>query len=264
MRLPITSGNSFYKMKSRFQHPTLILRDKTIRLLVSGNYKSRFASLLPEILNPSTWLDFWFVKPMNGQSCRIKHLVRLADSFSPTIAIETGTYFGTSTPFLSRLVDGKTFTIESDSQLFQKAKERLNNESKYIEVIHGDSTEEMREILKKVPKEFERVIAYLDAHWYARVPTREEIEILFNWGGSWIAIIDDFQIISDSGYTYDKYGDQIVGKDMVPRHPGIEVWVSQVNSEFETGAKRGTGYVFSPGTRAKLTELAMRDLVQIL
>ena len=161
-------------------------------------------------------------------------------------------------------MSGRTYTIEANPEYYKKAMNRLKGDLEHIEVVLGDSTLEMKSILERYSNQTESILAYLDAHWYKNVPTRKELELLLNWGGKWIAIIDDFEIPSDSGYTFDKYEDQIVGIGMVPIGVDLEVWVSTVNSRNESGAKRGTGYVFSPGTRSQLSELALKDMVKIL
>ena len=223
-----------------------------------------FVSLLPQILEPVDWLDEWFMKPFNGQSQRIKHTVRLADSFRPTIAIETGTYYGTSTTFLSRLVSGDTYSIEANQKYFDYSKGRLEHEKGRIHLLYGDSSTEMPRILGAIPPSQNRILAYLDAHWYENVPTQQEIESFVNWGGEWMAIIDDFEIPSDRGYKYDKYEKVTVGLDLIPKGKNLEVWVSGLDSEYETGAKRGTGYVFTKQTRLGLSDLGLEGLIQIL
>jgi len=223
-----------------------------------------FVSLLPQILEPVDWLDEWFMKPFNGQSQRIKHTIRLVDSFKPTIAIETGTYYGTSTTFLSRLVSGVTYSIEANPKYFEYSKNRLANEKSRIQLVSGDSSLELPRILKAIPTSSNRILSYLDAHWYENVPTQQELESLINWGGGWIAIIDDFEIASDPGYKYDKYEKVTVGLELIPKGKNLEVWISALGSEYETGAVRGTGYVFTKQTRLSLSELALEDLVQIL
>jgi hypothetical protein len=222
-----------------------------------------FVSLLPQILEPVDWLDEWFMKPFNGQSQRIKHTIRLVDSFKPTIAIETGTYYGTSTAFLSRLVSGVTYSIEANPKYFEYSKKRLANEKGTVHLVFGDSSSELPRILEDISSSSNRILAYLDAHWYENVPTQQEIESLMNWGGGWIAIIDDFEIPSDPGYKYDKYEDVTVGLNLIPKGKNLEVWVSGLDSEYETGAIRGTGYVFTKQTRLGLSELALEDLIQI-
>ena len=236
---------------------------KLISKLVRVINVAHFVSLLPEILEPSEWLDEWYMKPFNGQTQRIRHLVRLSDSFSPTIAIETGTFYGTSTPFLSRLVSEKTYSIEQNERFYNFAVRRLYDQSDKIKIIKGNSIVEMPKILSTISPTKHRILAYLDAHWTENVPTNLELQALIEWGGPWIAVIDDFEVSIDSGFAFDSYGDQIVGLEMVPKLPGLEVWVSSVNSNLETGAVRGTGYIFGLETRNQLSELALVDLVQI-
>jgi hypothetical protein len=86
---------------------------------------------------------------------------------------------------------------------------------------------------------------------------------LVAWGGEWIAIIDDFQVPQDSGYFFDQYGEVIIGKSQVPKFPTIRTFSPSVNSSQETGARRGTGYIFYGDAFSLLSEstkLLMREL----
>ena len=54
-------------------------------------------------------------------------------------------------------------------------------------------------------------MAYLDAHWENFLPTTQEINDLIEWGGTFIAIVDDFQVPGFPEYGFDMYGESIVG-----------------------------------------------------
>ena len=88
-------------------------------------------------------------------------------------------------------------------------------------------------------------MAYLDAHWENFLPTTQEINDLIEWGGTFIAIVDDFQVPDFPGYSFDMYGESIVGPAIVPKSPEITLWLPNESEKNETGARRGTGYVIS-------------------
>ena len=209
-------------------------------------YFSRFWTiLLASHFKPYIYADQWNMQPFNGQIQRAKQIRQLAEEFKPTVCIETGTYFGTSTPHLASLVSGRTFTIEIDSTNFEKAQERLEKNYSMFDItcILGDSAKEIEKILQNLDPQTERVLAYLDAHWLDAIPTKKELELLVEWGGEWIAIIDDFQVPHDAGYEFDSYGDVIIGETQVPMDCELEILVPSESAELETGARRGTGYV---------------------
>ena len=39
------------------------------------------------------------------------------------------------------------------------------------------------------------------------------------------AVVDGFVVPTNCGFVFNSCGDQIVGLDMVPKRPGVEVWV---------------------------------------
>jgi hypothetical protein len=105
---------------------------------------------------------------------------------------------------------------------------------------------------------------YLDAHWGNDLPLFSEIEALNNWGGKFVAVIDDFQIVEDPGYGFDQYGDQIVGKNAIPLTQKTKLYRLAAPSRSETGSKRGTGIVihnellrdFSRNLALKISEIS--------
>jgi hypothetical protein len=88
---------------------------------------------------------------------------------------------------------------------------------------------------------------YLDAHWYADLPLRDEIRtIQENWT-DFIVLIDDFEVPGDAGYGADRYGKTRLSLGYVAdliTEAGIDVYFPRIRSGDETGARRG--YVFLP------------------
>jgi len=161
------------------------------------------------------------------------------------VGIETGTYLGSSTPYLAAMVSEEMYTIEIDPSVAAQSDERFkkNHPSSRIQLRIGDSVSEIIKVLEKVDPRSQRVIAYLDAHWYEAVPTTKEIEALINWGGSWIAIIDDFKVDIDPLYKFDVYGSIEIGPSILPPTSGISLFVTNQSALIETGRRKGTGYV---------------------
>lgn len=213
-------------------------------------------------MKPVIYADQWSMHPFNGQITRYGKIRQIASDFKPTTCIETGTYFGSSTPYLADLVSGETYTIEVDETNYKKALERFQtNYPMYpIHLIHGDSASELPRVLDLLNSETERLLVYLDAHWLEAIPTKLEIQHLLAWGGEWVGVIDDFQVPADPGYGYDLYGQTIIGVSQVPRDSNLCVYVPKTDSKLESGARRGTGYVFPQAIQKRLNEDIFFDL----
>jgi len=191
--------------------------------------------------------------------------IDIVNDFKPDYAIETGTYFGTSTIYLSGLVKEFTYTVEINEKYARIAKKRFeqNYSDLKIECILGDSKVEVRKILNTIPSQNLNVIAYLDAHWIGKVPTSTEIEELYNWGSNWVAIVDDFKVDSDLGYGFDVHDGVEVDSSTVPNLPGLQIWVPSEMSKLETGAKRGTAYIFTETSIDQMTQGTLANLQRI-
>lgn len=224
-----------------------------------------FSEMLLDHIPPSVYFDKWMIQPFNGQAVRWSTISAISRSFAPTVAIETGTFLGSSTPYISTLVTGKTFSIEINKDTLQKTIRRFreNHPKRDIDLILGDSAQEIKKILRKLNPLDNRVIAYLDAHWLDAIPTTDELLALVEWGGAWVAIIDDFKVPHDSGYGFDQYGDTVIGPKIVPTKSGISVYVPSISSTRESGVRRGTGYLFNELSEAIVKPESLGDLVKV-
>jgi hypothetical protein len=217
-----------------------------LRLMLPKFYfGQQFSEFCLDHIKPHVYFDRWSIQPFNAQARRMAVIWQIARVFRPTVGIETGTFLGSSTPYLATMVEKVLHTIEIDEKTFSLAKERFqkNNHQKNINLVLGDSVIQIEEILSSLNPNSERVLAYLDAHWYDAIPTTDEIKSLIAWGGSWVAIIDDFKIETDSGYKFDSYGNVEIGKDILPLDIDLCLFIPNIPSQFETGRRKGTGYV---------------------
>jgi len=245
-------GSRTTKLRARLRERTrnvFLPRSVTVRLL--------------EHLEPADYLDEWSAQPFNGQVHRFALIVSLAREIKPTIAIETGTYLGTSTPYLAALAERGAITIEISDHFAERARRRFaaNHSGARIVQLRGDSVQRIRQALEDLDPNSDRVLAYLDAHWHDSVPTEQEIEALADWGGTWVAVVDDFEVPGDPGYGFDAYGATVVGLDLVPVRGDLVAFVPSVPSAAETGARRGTGIVMPPAVLASLSP-AVTDLLR--
>jgi predicted O-methyltransferase YrrM len=234
------------------------LREKTRNVFLPRGLTVR----LLEHLEPADYLDEWSAQPFNGQVHRFALIVALAREIKPTIAVETGTYLGTSTPYLAALAERGAITIEISDHFAERARRRFaaNHADAQIVQLLGDSVERIRQVLDGLDPHSDRVLAYLDAHWQDSVPTSAELAALADWGGTWVAVVDDFEVPGDPGYGFDAYGATVVGLDLVPDRPDLVAFVPSVPSAAETGARRGTGVVMPPSVLASLSP-AVTDLL---
>jgi hypothetical protein len=223
------------------------------------------SELLLDHIAPAVYFDKWMIQPFNGQAVRWNTISAISREFNASIAIETGTFLGSSTPYLSSLVSGKTYSIEINPETFRKTSRRFRENHAHldIELILGDSAIEIRNVLKKLDPNTTRIIAYLDAHWLDAIPTLDELLALTQWGGAWVAIIDDFKVPNDDGYGFDFYGSTTIGPDVVPKDSEISIFVPRGSSNLETNAKRGTGYLFNEKSKLIVKPEVFVDLIQL-
>jgi len=234
--------------------------------LPDGFFSTPVSYLLLDHIHPAVYMDDWSSLPFNGQVRRMSMIAALSRSIDASAVIETGTFKGSSTPYLAGLFKCKTYTIEINEFYASCAERRfkLNHKNLDIELRIGDSATEISKVLEEISSN-ETVAAYLDAHWLSAIPTRQEIESLINWGGRWIAIIDDFQIEHDFGYKYDSYGDVVIGLPLIPNNDSLEVWLTHEESHLETGVRSGTAYIFSSkDLRGMIPTHVLKDLIRVV
>jgi len=203
----------------------------------------------------------WWSSAFNGQSRRLYNLCTLSHHFRPTFAIETGTYIGSSTHLFQGLGVKKTYSFEIVEEYAFVARNRHKSliEQGSLEIILGSSLDNLPTVLSGISNE-QSMVAYLDAHWNSYVPTTDELNLLIEWGGPFIAIIDDFYVPDSPGYGFDQYGETVVGPTLVPAHFGISLWMPNESEVCETGARRGTGYVISSDALAVIPRKVLNEL----
>ena len=142
-------------------------------------------------------MDSWFNQPFNGQAVRYRQIIKISEKFKPTVAIETGTFLGASTPILATLVSGKTYTVEFVNEFAEKARKRFETlfPKFSIELIIGDSAKQIKKILQNLDSKEEVVLAYLDAHWEEHIPTSQELSELISWGVNGLPLLMIFKFL---------------------------------------------------------------------
>jgi hypothetical protein len=164
--------------------------------------------------------------------------------------IETGTYRGTTTEWFAEK-GLPTYSIEANRQFFVYSLVRFGR-TKNVHVSHGDSRAFLRQLARKVDVEASGLF-YLDAHWDADLPLREEIETIT---GRWrrpVLMIDDFQVPWDDGYGYDDYGHGAkIGIEILPPLDGFDCYLPSDPANAETGMRRGCAVLVPASERKRM------------
>ena len=125
-------------------------------------------------------------------------------NFNPGVWIETGTYLGDSTKFLSKISDN-VYTIEPSKKYFDAAKELLL-EHKNIVILNGTSEDCLEDIISRIYTE--NISFWLDGHYSGgdtfegenHSPVLFELEIIKKYLNNFKKInilIDDFRIFNN-------------------------------------------------------------------
>jgi hypothetical protein len=151
--------------------------------------------------------------PFNGQCKRQELFVSLIQNCRPAAIVETGTYRGTSTAFMSEASELAVYSVETNARNFGFAKMRLRKHQN-VQLFLGDSREFLLKFFEGEGHRYagQPLLFYLDAHEAHRGedhPLREELTTILLAMSQAVMMIDDFQVPDDPGYDYDIYG---VGK----------------------------------------------------
>jgi len=83
-----------------------------------------------------------------------------SDKYGLNVLVETGTYFGDMVEAMKDCFV-RICSIELDQHFFQEAKKRFVS-AEHIEIIHGDSGEELGKVIKKINQP---ILFWLDGHY---------------------------------------------------------------------------------------------------
>ena len=177
--------------------------------------------------------------------------------FKPDTIVETGTHIGETTAYMAKESNLPIHTSEIDERYYSYAKLRCQNFDNIN--IYNNSSDVMLEGLCSQLRD-KRVFYYLDAHFFDDLPLKREIEIIHKISNSYFIMIDDFQVIDDTGYGYDNYGKNGVLnfsyiKDLVKKYD-LQIFFPVMKSEDETGYKRGSIIITSLKEVSKVADIA--------
>jgi hypothetical protein len=196
-------------------------------------------------------LDVWG-GPFNGQCFRQLMYVDLVSACKFEAIVETGTFRGSTTRFLAENSGGApVYSCEYSPVNFEFAKWRLRS-NQHLFLFNLDSRKFIREL--SISRQA-RTFFYLDAHWSADLPLREELELILQNFENFVVMIDDFEVPNDPGYEADDYGP---GKRLslrdFPLHQDrrIACYFPARSASQESGLRRGAIVLASLGLQSKL------------
>jgi len=165
---------------------------------------------------------------------------RLVDKWSVETIIETGTYHGQTTEYLASL-GPVVHTIEIREDYREEALARVGGLPNVTSHL-GNSPEVLERIL---PTLAGPVLVFLDAHWQAYCPLRDELRLLaLHFPNRAIVAIHDFKV-PGRDFGYDRWEDRDLElaliEDLLPAlYPaGYE----HHYNELAEGARRGVIYI---------------------
>ena len=138
------------------------------------------------------------------------------NNLKDSLWIETGTYYGETTKFLSK-ISKKTISIEADKNLFETSN-RILKKFKNVEILNGKSEDLLDKVISK-NLNFKNVCIYLDAHLCqdhlkntktfgnenTATPILNELEIITKYLANFekiVVLIDDIRLFQGKFQNY--------------------------------------------------------------
>lgn len=154
-------------------------------------------------------------------------LLIYATKYKSSIFVETGTYEGDTLDFL-RIFFKRLFSVELDDRLFKNANDYFEN-SRNIEILHGDSAKLLPKILKELK---EPTLFWLDAHYSGEgtargdkdTPIMKELtNIKKNMKFKHVVLIDDARLF--------------IGKDSYPKLKWFVAYIQKNWKDYKVEVK---------------------------
>lgn len=144
----------------------------------------KIRKLLSDVVLSINTLKYRFTGNTPTTKIKRKLIYRLGQTFSCTIVVESGTYFGQSTKYFSKFFS-KVFSVELSPKLYEFSSRRFSKISN-IFLYLGDSVVQLPRIILLLNQP---TIFYLDAHASGGVtqqgeepsPIKKELEIISNF-----------------------------------------------------------------------------------
>lgn len=180
--------------------------------------------------------------PFNGDTYLEKHFLDLKEKFGITRVIETGTFHGFTTKWLSENFQYVT-TIESNISYISEIKKNIAGKEN-VDFRIGDSSQDLKAAILANPND---LLIFLDAHW-AKNPVLRELDQIAECRIRPVIAIHDFQVPDHPELGFDEYPNEKIVYNWEWIAPRIEViygvdgYEKFYNSE-ATGAMRGCLFI---------------------
>lgn len=144
------------------------------------------------------------MEAFNGDTFIEQEFLRLRDRFNIDTIIETGTCFGSTTKFLGRNFKN-VISIEINRQYLDIARKLIGAVAN-IDTYCGASEKILPEIIQPEWQE-KTVMFFLDAHWEAHCPLKDELRIIAEHKLKPVIAIHDFYVPGEA-LNFDSYHGQ--------------------------------------------------------
>ncbi len=188
----------------------------------------------------NSFLQYYSSQPFNSQIKRTEIITSILETYEPEVIIETGTFLGSTTEYLSKYAN-KVITIERSELYYLVAAARLQKVSN-VELLKENSSH----FIKNQKFGDERHFFYLDAHWGDYLPLQDELEQIFKMR-NFIICIDDFKVPDGQDWGYDTYGKKELSVENFQFIKSKSVFFPNYNLNDETGGTRGSVFIASEG-----------------
>jgi len=149
----------------------------------------------------------------NHECIRSYIIWRLFKEFNCTSFVETGTFYGDTTAYVSKVFKTPVFTGEINRTHYLVSKLNLLWD-RNIDQTLADSPEFLNRVLD--PSILgNNPMFYLDAHWREHVPLGDELALIGDQSKRGLILIDDFMVPWDSNYLYDEYPSMRIDMDVI-------------------------------------------------
>lgn len=170
---------------------------------------------------------------------------KLIDLFKIDVIIETGTYRGSTTIQLAKMVD-RVVSIEVKKENYLIAKSKTKSVPG-ISLCLGNSAEELPNILKYDEIRNKNLFLFLDAHWESYNPLIDELKTIAVSGlKPKLIAIHDFKV-PGTDFGFDSYAGQDYDFDWIKNELNAiygENGYSYHYNTVATGARRGVIFIY--------------------
>lgn len=182
--------------------------------------------------------------PFNGDEFIEETILWLKSRFGVNTIIETGTFLGYTTKWLSENFE-RVFTVEINPKFYAFAIKRL--EGKKNVVCKNDSSVNMLSNFLSICDEVPAI--FLDAHWNEFCPLKDELRLIAESHLKPIIAIHDFRVPNQDELGYDTYNGQPFVFEWIQKEIeniyGYGNYEHHYNSNAKSsGAKRGIIYIY--------------------